>query len=221
MPFTESNYENAVLQLLTQTLGYSYAYGPDIERDYHSPLYEDELLSALRAVNPDLPQAALDDAVYKLKNFESGSLLQKNMALTDYLQNGVPVKFVVQGEERSSLVYLVDYQHPERNQFTAINQWTVIENSEKRADMVLFVNGLPLVVVELKSPSREETDASATYRQLRNYMHEIPSLFIYNQVCVMSDLTTSKAGTITSGGRPLYGVENQGWQLRKYPVCPV
>lgn len=200
MPFTESNYENAILQLFTQTLGYSYAYGPDIERDYHSPLYEDELLPALRSVNPDLPQVALDDAVYKLKNFDSGALLQKNMVFTDYLQNGVPVKFVVKGEERSGLVYLVDYQHPENNRFTAINQWTVIENSEKRADVVLFVNGLPLVVVELKSPSREETDASAAYRQLRNYMHEIPSLFIYNQICVMSDLTTSKAGTITSGG---------------------
>ena len=199
MPFTESNYENAVLQLFTQTLGYSYAYGPDIERDYHSPIYEDELLPALRAVNPTMPQEALDDAVYKLKNFESGTLLQKNMVFTDYLQNGVPVKFVVKGEERSGLVYLVDYQHPERNQFTAINQWTVIENSEKRADVVLFVNGLPLVVVELKSPSREETDASAAYRQLRNYMYEIPSLFIYNQVCVISDLNTSKAGTITSG----------------------
>ena len=199
MPFTESNYENAVLQLFTQTLGYSYAYGPDIERDYHSPLYEDELLPALQAINPAMPQAALDDAVYKLKNFESGSLLQKNMVFTDYLQNGVPVKFVVKGEERSGLVSLIDYQRPDNNRFTVINQWTVIENSEKRADVVLFVNGLPLVVVELKSPSREETDASAAYRQLRNYMHEIPSLFIYNQVCVMSDLTTSKAGTITSG----------------------
>ena len=109
MPFTESNYENAVLQLFTQILGYSYAYGPDIERDYHSPLYEDELLPALRAVNPALPQAALDDAVYKLKNFVSGSLLQKNMVFTDYLQNGVPVRFVVKGEERAGLVYLVSY----------------------------------------------------------------------------------------------------------------
>ncbi|MBE5037451.1 type I restriction endonuclease subunit R [Subdoligranulum sp. DSM 109015] len=199
MPFTESNYENAVLQLFTQSLGYSYVYGPDIERDYHSPLYEDELLPALQAVNPTMPREALDDAVYKLKNFESGSLLQKNMVFTDYLQNGVPVKFLLKGEERSGLVYLVDYQNPENNRFTAINQWTVIENSEKRADIVLFVNGLPLVVVELKSPSREETDASAAYRQLRNYMHEIPFLFIYNQVCVMSDMTTSKAGTITSG----------------------
>ena len=130
MPFTESNYENAILQLFTQTLGYSYAYGPEIERDYHSPLYEDELLPALQTINPNLPQAALDDAVYKLKTFESGSLLQKNMVFTDYLQNGVPVKFVVKGEERSGLVYLVDYQHPKRNQFTAINQWTVMENSK-------------------------------------------------------------------------------------------
>lgn len=199
MPFTESNYENAILQLFTQALGYSYAYGPDIERDYHSPLYENELLPALRDINPDLPQEALEDAVYKLKNFDSGSLLQKNMVFTDYLQNGVPVKFTVQGEERSDLVYLVDYKEAQNNRFTVINQWTVMENSEKRADVVVFVNGLPLVVVELKSPSREETDASAAYRQLRNYMHEVPSLFIYNQICVMSDLTTTKAGTITSG----------------------
>ena len=97
MPFTESNYENAVLQLFTQSLGYSYVYGPDIERDYHSPLYEDELLPALQAVNPTMPREALDDAVYKLKNFESGSLLQKNMVFTDYLQNGVPVKYLVKG----------------------------------------------------------------------------------------------------------------------------
>lgn len=197
--YAESNYENAVLQLFTQNLGYSYVYGPDIERDYHSPLCEDELLPALQTINPNLPMAALDDAVYKLKNFESGSLLQKNMTFTDYMQNGVPVKYVEYGEERSGLVYLIDYQNPKNNLYTVINQWTVIENSEKRADIVLFINGLPLVVVELKSPSREETDASAAYRQLRNYMHEIPSLFIYNQICVMSDLTTSKAGTITSG----------------------
>ena len=197
--YAESNYENAVLQLFTQNLGYSYVYGPDIERDYHSPLYEDELLPALQTINPNLPMAALDDAIYKLKNFESGSLLQKNMTFTDYMQNGVPVKYVEYGEERSGLVYLIDYQNPKNNLYTVINQWTVIENSEKRADIVVFINGLPLVVVELKSPSREETDASAAYRQLRNYMHEIPSLFIYNQICVMSDLTTSKAGTITSG----------------------
>ena len=197
--YTESNYENAVLQLLNEGLGYTYVYGPDVERDYHSPLYEDVLLPALQRVNKDLPLDAINEAVYKLKNFESGSLLQKNMTFTDYLQNGVPVKYFENGEERSTLVYLVDFKNPANNDFTVANQWTFIENSEKRPDVILFVNGLPLVVVELKSPSREETDASDAYRQLRNYMYEISSMFIYNAVCVMSDMTTSKAGTLTSG----------------------
>ena len=197
--YTESNYENAVLQLLNEGLGYTYVYGPDVDRDYHSPLYEDVLLPALQRVNKGLPLDAINEAVYKLKNFESGSLLQKNMTFTDYLQNGVPVKYFENGEERSTLVYLVDFKNPANNDFTVANQWTFIENSEKRPDVILFVNGLPLVVVELKSPSREETDASDAYRQLRNYMYEISSMFIYNAVCVMSDMTTSKAGTLTSG----------------------
>lgn len=199
MPFTESNYENAIINLFTDVLGYSYAYGPDIDRDYHDPLYEDLLLPALQRINPGLPIEALNEAAYKIKNFETGTLLQKNMTFTDYMQSGVPVKYFVDGEERSALVYLIDFQNPSNNDFTVVNQWTIVENSEKRPDVILFVNGLPLVVVELKSPSREETDASAAYRQLRNYMYEIPSLFIYNAICVMSDLTTSKAGTITSG----------------------
>lgn len=197
--YTESNYENAVLQLMNEELGYSYVYGPEVERDYHSPLYGDVLLPCLQRLNPALPDDALGEALYKLKNFETGTLLQKNMVFMDYLQNGVPVKYVENGEERSTLVYLVDFKHPDNNEFTVSNQWTFIENSEKRPDVIFFVNGLPLVVVELKSPSREETDASAAYRQLRNYMHEIPSLFIYNAICVMSDMSTSKAGTITSG----------------------
>lgn len=199
MPFTESHYENAILQLFQEQLGYTYVYGPDVERDYHDPLYEAALLSALQRINRGLPEEAIAEAVYKLKNFESGTLLQKNMVFTDYLQNGVPVKYAENGEERSTLVYLVDFKDPDNNDFTIANQWTVVENSEKRPDVILFVNGLPLVVVELKSPSREETDASDAYRQLRNYMHEIPCLFTYNAVCVMSDMTHSKAGTITSG----------------------
>lgn len=103
------------------------------------------------------------------------------------------------GEECSSIVYLVDYKNLENNSFIVANQWTFIENSNKRPDIILFLNGLPVVLVELKSPSREETDASEAYRQLRNYMQEIPSMFIYNAICVMSDQLTSKAGTITSG----------------------
>jgi type I restriction enzyme R subunit len=199
MPYTEANYENAVLEVFRDTLGYGHIYAPDLVRDYTDPLHKEELLSALHRVNPKLPEVALYEAVYKLRNFEGGTVLQKNVQFMDYLQNGVSVSYFDSGEQRFSLVYLVDYENIERNTFTVANQWTIIENSEKRPDVILFLNGLPVVVFELKSPSREETDASEAFLQLRNYMHEIPSLFIYNAFLVMSDLACSKAGTITAG----------------------
>ena len=198
MPFTEMHYENAVIQLFEQ-MGYSYVYGPEVERDYASPLYDAILQDAIYRLNKRLPSDAIQDALYKLKNFENAELVQKNMVFMDYLQNGIPVKFFVNGEERADIVYLVDYANPNNNSFIVANQWTFIENSNKRPDIILFINGLPLVLVELKSPSREETDASEAYLQLRNYMKEIPSMFIYNAICVMSDQLISKAGTITSG----------------------
>lgn len=197
--YTEADYENSVIELFSNDLGYEYAYGPDIERDFYSPLYEEVLLDSLYRLNRGLPDDAIQDALFKLKNFENGELVQKNAVFMDYLQNGIPVRYFVDGEERSSIVYLVDYKNPDNNSFIVANQWTFIENSNKRPDVILFLNGLPVVLVELKSPSREETDASEAYRQLRNYMIEIPSMFIYNAICVMSDQLTSKAGTITSG----------------------
>ena len=197
--YTEADYENSVIELFKNDLGYEYAYGPDIERDFYSPLYEEVLLDSLYRLNRGLPDDAISDALFKLKNFENGELVQKNAVFMDYLQNGIPVRYFVDGEERSSIAYLVDYKNPDNNSFIVANQWTFIENSNKRPDVILFLNGLPVVLVELKSPSREETDASEAYRQLRNYMIEIPSMFIYNAICVMSDQLTSKAGTITSG----------------------
>lgn len=197
--YTEADYENSVIELFENDLGYEYAYGPDIERDFYSPLYEEVLLDSLYRLNRGLPDDAIQDALFKLKNFENGELVQKNAVFMDYLQNGIPVRYFVDGEERSSIVYLVDYKNPDNNSFIVANQWTFIENSNKRPDVILFLNGLPVVLVELKSPSREETDASEAYRQLCNYMIEIPSMFIYNAICVMSDQLTSKAGTITSG----------------------
>ena len=197
--YTEANYENSIIELFQNDLGYEYIYGPDIERDFHSPLYEEVLLNALHRLNSGLPDDAIQDALFKLKNFENGELVQKNAVFTDYLQNGIEVKYFEDGEERSSIVYLVDYKNPDNNSFIVANQWTFIENSNKRPDIILFLNGLPVVLMELKSPSREETDASEAYRQLRNYMQEIPSMFIYNAICVMSDQLTSKSGTITSG----------------------
>lgn len=197
--YTEADYENSIIELFQNTLEYEYIYGPDIERDFYSPLYEDVLIDSLHHLNKNLPNDAIQEALHKLKNFENGELVQKNATFMDYLQNGIPVRYFLDGEERSDIVYLADYQKPENNSFIIANQWTFIENSNKRPDIILFLNGLPVVLVELKSPSREETNASEAYRQLRNYMQEIPSMFIYNAICVMSDQLTSKAGTITSG----------------------
>lgn len=197
--YTEADYENSIIELFQNTLEYEYIYGPDIERDFYSPLYEDVLMDSLHHLNRDLPEDAILEAIYKLKNIENGELVQKNAAFMDYIQNGISVRYFADGEDRSAIVYLVDYKNVENNSFIIANQWTYIENSNKRPDIILFLNGLPVVLVELKSPSREETDASEAYRQLRNYMKEIPSMFVYNAICVMSDQLTSKAGTITSG----------------------
>ncbi|MCL1862284.1 MAG: type I restriction endonuclease subunit R [Defluviitaleaceae bacterium] len=198
MSFTEANYENAILELFRDTLGYHHIYAPDLTRDYSEPLYMDGLLLALRRVNPSLPEAAITEAVYKLRNFESGSFLQKNMQFMKYLQNGVTVDFHDGEKKQSHLVYLADYVNVERNSFVIANQWTITENSERRPDIIVFVNGLPLVVVELKSPSRADTDASEGFLQLRNYMQEVPSLFTYNAFLIISDMLASKAGTITA-----------------------
>ena len=195
--FDEGSYENAVLSLL-ENLGYEHLYGPDVERDYTVPYYQAQLAHSLMLVNPTKPVSAIDEAIRKVRDIDTGSLVQKNEKFMDYLQNGVEVSYMHKGETINDIVYLIDFAHPDRNTFQAINQWTFVEKSEKRADIMVFVNGLPLVLVELKSPSREETDASAAYRQIRNYIQEIPSLFIYNVFCVMSDMALSKAGTITS-----------------------
>ncbi len=196
--FIEADYENSVIELF-QNMGYQHLYGPNIERDFKSPLYDGILEDSLKRSNPSLPDAAIKDALYKLKNFENGTLVQKNTVFMNYLQNGIEVSYHENGETKSDIVYIVDYNNPDNNSFIVANQWTFIENSNKRPDVLLFLNGIPVVLIELKSPSREETEASEAYLQIRNYMQEIPSMFIYNVICVMSDMSVSKAGTVTSG----------------------
>ena len=198
MAFAEDNYENSVIQLFVE-MGYRHLYGPEVERDYRSPLFDAELEDSIRRINPFVPEDAIQDALFRLRNIEIGELAQKNEVFMDYLQNGIAARYYENGEERSEIVRLIDYDKPQNNSFIVANQWTYIENSTKRPDVILFINGLPLVLIELKSPSREDTDVSEAYRQLRNYMIEIPTMFVYNAICVMSDHLTSKAGTITSG----------------------
>lgn len=200
MLFTENTFEQAVIELL-QNMGYSHIYAPNMGRtDFSSPLMESALIDSLVRINKKLPIEAINKAVYKLNNFESGSLVQKNKTFMGYLQNGVEVKYVYNGEERNSIVYLIDYNEVDNNTFYAVNQYTYIENSNnRRPDVILFINGLPLVLMELKSPSKDEVGAENAYNQIRNYIQDIPSMFIYNAICVISDLSTNKAGTITSG----------------------
>ena len=199
MHFTEAHFENAILELMHDKLGYERIYGPDVERDYTEPLHLGIVRQSLFDINPSLAIEAIDEAIVKIRNIENGSLVQRNEVFTDYMQNGVEVNYFDGKDQCSTRVRLIDYDTPLRNNFTVANQWTVEEKSVRRADIIVFVNGFPLVVVELKSPSRENTDVSEAYAQLRNYMQEIPSLFVYNAFCVMSDMSTSKVGTITAG----------------------
>ncbi|MCM1328011.1 MAG: type I restriction endonuclease subunit R [Ruminococcus sp.] len=199
MSYKEADYENAIIELFQSKLNYDYIYAPDLERDFRSALYDDVLEESLWRINKNMPYEAIKEALYKLRNFENGELVQKNAVFTDYLQNGVDVSYTVNGEQQGGVVYIADFKDVSNNSFIIANQWTIIENCERRPDILIFLNGLPIAIMELKSPSREETDADEAYNQLRNYMQDIPSMFIYNCICVISDQLTTKAGTITSG----------------------
>ena len=200
--YNEEAYENALIELF-QNMGWEHVYGPDIDRDWHSPLYDSVLEDSIRRLNPKAAPAAIDEALLKLRHFENAELKKKNSVFMEYMQNGIEVSYHENGESKSTIIYIADFENAgkpgDKNSYIIANQWTFIENSNKRPDILLFLNGLPICLFELKSPSREQTDASEAYTQIRNYIHEIPSMFIYNCICVMSDQLTSKAGTITSG----------------------
>lgn len=199
--YTENEYELALIELFQSLEGkqYRYVYGPDIERDYSNPLLDDVLQESLHRINPTLPLDAIDDAIKKLHQIEGSSLYECNFKFTQMLQYGIEVQYSdAKHQLKTAIVNLIDYDHEDENDFLVVNQYTVQEVDTKRPDIVVFVNGLPLVVIELKSPSREETDASEAYLQLRNYQKFIPSLFIYNAFNVMSDMALTKIGTITA-----------------------
>mgnify|MGYP003290830233 CR=1 FL=1 len=138
--YNEASYENSVIELF-ENMGYTHVYGPDIERDFKSPLYDAGLEESIRRINPTLPEGAIEDALYKLRNFENGELVQRNAVFMDYIQNGVQVSYFHDGEQRGDVVYLVDYKNTENNSFIVANQWTYIEYSNKRPDIIVFLNG--------------------------------------------------------------------------------
>ena len=194
--YTEDSYEQGLIELFLN-LGYNSYSGYDIERDHKNPIYVDDL-NNIYSINAGENRIAIDNAIEKIQDFGIGSSEDKNDKFMSFLQNGIPVNYSENGEEKATLIKLVDWDNLDKNTFTIINQWTVSEHEVKRPDIVIFLNGLPLVVIELKSPSRDDADVSEAYNQLHKYMEVIPSLFNYNAFCVMSDMAESRAGTITA-----------------------
>lgn len=197
----EDWFEQVVVEHLVDNLGYEHLYGPDVRRssdDYRDVFLPNVLPDALARINKGLPSAAIDEAILKISNVEGGTLEQRNETFNDYLQSGVEVRYFDGEQDRDEIVRLLDFDDPGNNDFHVVNQWTFVEYSEKRPDVIVFVNGMPLVMFELKSPSREETDASDAYKQLRQYMRQIPSMFVPNVFCVMSDMSETRVGTITA-----------------------
>lgn len=195
--FDEDSYEQALIELF-QGMGYQYECGYDVERDFREPYYAPDLQRALKRQNPMLSEYVLDEAFRKVTHIYEGTLEQRNEQFMDYLQSGVEVKYTEEGREKTALLKLIDFDNPLQNDFKVRNQWRVVEHETIRCDMVVFVNGLPLVVIELKSPSRDETDEEDAYLQIKQYQQKCPSLFVFNAFSVTSDMLTSKAGTITA-----------------------
>ncbi len=196
--FTEDAYEQTLIALFRDELGYAYECGYDVERDYKEPFYRADLVASMRRLNPQLPADAMDEGIKQITNISIGTLEQNNEQFTLWMQNGLEVGFLQDGEERTALMRLIDFDHPERNLFKVVNQWRVEEYKNKRCDMVVMVNGLPLVVVELKSATSEDATIDDAYKQIKNYQQSIPSLFSYNAFNVISDMSETRAGTITA-----------------------
>ena len=196
--FNEDAYEQALIALFRDELGYQYVCGYEVERDYREPYYRADLETCMQQLNPTLPQEAVADGIYKLTHINCGTLEQNNEQFTRWLQNGVEVNYKEGDDTRTELMQVVDYAHPRRNLFRVVNQWRVEEYKSKRADMVVMVNGLPLVVIELKSAVQEDATVHDAYLQIRNYQQSIPCLFTYNAFNVISDLSETRAGTITA-----------------------
>jgi type I restriction enzyme, R subunit len=204
---TENEIEEFAIELLEKQ-GYQYLYGPDIAADGENPMragFDDVLLSeklrsAIDRLNPTVPPQAREDALKQVLRVHSPELITGNEDFHRMLTEGVTVTYQKDGGERGDLVWLVDFENVENNEFHVVNQFTIIENhNNKRPDVILFVNGLPLVVIELKNPVDKNATVKSAYKQLQTYKSTIPSLFTYNAMLVISDGLEAKAGSLSAG----------------------
>ena len=192
--FKESNVEEAIIEQL-QELGYEYQYGPDIERDYKEPILKDMFYDSLYRINKDITEDIADEVYRKVRNFRNVDLVEANYEFYHMLYAGVEVP--IEGD-RTFVAKLIDRNNIENNVFQVINQYTVIEYKEKRPDVVVFINGIPLIVFELKNAINEDTTIENAYNQIKNYQEDIRNLFYYNAFSVISDGINARIGTITA-----------------------
>lgn len=204
---TENIIEAFAIELLTK-LGYDYVYAPEIAPDAESPerdtfgqvLLVGRLQATVRRINPSIPIDAQAEALKEIQRIASPELLANNEVFHRFLTEGIPVSKRVDGDDRGDRVWLIDFKNPHNNDFVVANQFTIIENgNNKRPDVLLFVNGIPLVVIELKNAADEKTTLHSAFRQVETYKAIIPSLFTYNGFVVVSDGLEAKAGSISAG----------------------
>ena len=203
----ESDIEQMLIELL-EAKGYQYLYGPDIAPDGETPMrasfdevvLRDKLEAAVRKLNPSLPYSVQDEAVKTVLRISSPDVLANNEEFHRLLTEGVPVSVHKDGVERGARVWLIDFNDPWNNEFTVVNQFTIIENGHnRRPDVLLFVNGLPLVIFELKNAADENATIQSAFRQIETYKQQIPSLFTYNALVVISDGLEARAGSLSAG----------------------
>ena len=197
--FNEETLEKITMEILEE-LEYECINGYEMERtDFSKVILEDDLKEAISRINSNVSEEDLTEVMRQIKNLDNNNTILNNKQFMRYLLEGVSVPINENGETRYKTIKIVDFDNIFNNTFKAINQYTIIEHSEKRPDIIIFVNGLPLVVVELKSTVREEVKLIDGYNQLKGYQEvHIPTLFYYNQFLIVSDGVQARAGTITS-----------------------
>lgn len=196
--FNEEQLEDATLNIFEE-LGYERLNGYNIDRDYHNVFMENNLFDDLCRINKDFNDSQIQDAIKTIKTLSHGNPVEDNKIFTRYLLEGVPVQVKTNNGYQYKNVKLIDFDNINANHFQAINQYTIIEFDTKRPDIIVFINGIPLVVIELKTATNEDVKLEDAYTQLTGYRNVyIPSLFKYNQFLVISDGVTAKVGTITS-----------------------
>jgi type I restriction enzyme, R subunit len=202
---SEDHIEQIIIQEFID-LGYSYVNGTDIspegnaqEREYYEVVLKNRLLNAILKLNPNVPYEAQEEAVKKVLRTDSPNLFQNNYQVHKYLTDGVDVEYRKGDRIVGDKVWLIDYENPTNNEFLVVNQFTIIENNvNKRPDIILFVNGLPLVVIELKNAVDENATIHSAFNQLQTYKSTIPSLFLYNALLIISDGWEAMYGSLTS-----------------------